>query len=149
LSVSRWQGVALAELVQLELAPCKRDGNTLVEGPAIHVSANAVQPVSIVLHELATNAAKYGALSRHRGRVSVRWRWCSNGSSRTSVQLEWREIGGPCITTPSPGYGTSVIRNLVPYELGGSVDYVLAADGVRCTLEIPAKWMSDSIRGLV
>jgi two-component sensor histidine kinase len=119
-----------------------RDGNTLIDGPAVDVAADAVQTVAIVLHELTTNAAKYGALSNGGGRISVRWHWQPNGGARDGLVFEWCETGGPPVVAPSaPGYGTSVIRDLIPYELGGAVDYVLAADGVRCRLEIPAKWL--------
>jgi two-component sensor histidine kinase len=98
----------------------------------------------MVLHELATNAAKYGALSNGSGQVSVVWRWQSNGSSR-GLALEWREMCGPPVgTLHTSGHGTSVIRDLIPYELGGSVDYVLAPDGVRCKLEIPAPWLRQA-----
>jgi PAS domain S-box-containing protein len=146
LSQSRWHGVDLAELVRTELAPC---GNrkTLIEGPSLTVVAEAAQTVAMVLHELATNAAKYGALSNCSGQVSVVWRWRSNGSECRGLALEWRETGGPPAGTPhSSGHGTSVIRDLIPYELGGTVDYVLAPDGVRCKLEIPAPWLSIDTR---
>jgi PAS domain S-box-containing protein len=142
LSHNRWRGVDLAELVRGELAPCMRDGNTLIEGPAIDLRADSVQTVAIVLHELTTNAAKYGALSNARGRISVCWRWQPNGHPRDGLVLEWRETGGPTVVTSSArGYGISVIQELIPYELGGAVDYVLDTDGVRCKLEIPAKWL--------
>jgi two-component sensor histidine kinase len=141
LSLNRWHGVDLAELVRGELAPCMRDGNTLIDGPAIDLSADSVQTVAIVLHELATNAAKYGALSNCSGRISVRWQWQPVGGSPDGMVLEWCETGGPPVAPSVPGYGTSVIRDLIPYELGGTVDYVLAADGVCCKLEIPAKWL--------
>ena len=140
LSRNRWQGVSIAELVRSELAPCMKDGNTLIEGPEIVLCAEATQPVSMVLHELATNATKYGALSNGHGLVSVRWKYRSNGHGKR-LAIEWRETGGPPIASPSPsGYGTSVIHDLIPYELGGDVDYVLAPEGIRCKLEIPAKW---------
>jgi PAS domain S-box-containing protein len=142
LSQSRWHGVDLAELVRTELAPCG-NRSTLIEGPSITVVAEAAQTVAMVLHELATNAAKYGALSNSSGQVSVVWCWRSNGSECRGLALEWRETGGPPVGTPhSSGHGTSVIRDLIPYELGGTVDYVLAPDGVRCKLKIPAPWLS-------
>jgi two-component sensor histidine kinase len=97
----------------------------------------------MVLHELATNAAKYGALSTQHGRVSIRWEQRLNGHPRSHLVLEWREIGGPPVTTPSkPSYGTSTIRDLIPYEFGGAVDLVLAQEGVRCHLELPADWLT-------
>lgn len=145
LSRGHWKGVALAELVRGELAPCKRDRNTLIDGPDVNLTADSVQAIAIVLHELATNATKYGALSNSFGQVSARWNWQSNGSARSGIALEWRETGGPPVVCPAAcGYGTSVIRDVIPYELGGVVDYVLAPDGVRCKLEIPAKWLSPS-----
>ena len=145
LSVNGWHAVALGELVHRELAPCMRNDNTLIEGPAVGVTADSVQPIAIVLHELATNAAKHGALSNDSGRVSVRWAWQLNGGSHELLALEWRETGGPLISAHSAvGYGTTVIRELIPYELGGRVDYALAADGVRCKLQIPARWLDTN-----
>ena len=147
LSRSRWEGVGLGELVRSELAFCVKDETALIEGPEVDLSAMATQALAMVLHELITNAAKYGALSNGHGRVMVRWRRQSRGPSRGKLVLEWRETGGPPVVAPKmTGYGTSVIRNLVPYELGGTVDYVLVPDGTRCKIEIPARWyeMSES-----
>jgi PAS domain S-box-containing protein len=141
LSLNRWRGVDLAELVRGELAPCMRDSNTLIDGPAIDLSPDSVQTIAIVLHELTTNAAKYGALSNCSGQISVRWHCQADGAPRDGLVIEWCETGGPPLTPSLPGYGTSVIQDLIPYELGGTVDYVLAADGVRCKLEIPARWL--------
>jgi PAS domain S-box-containing protein len=144
LSRSRWEGVSLRELVRNELAFCAKDGNAQIEGPEVSLAAEATQPVAMVLHELATNAAKYGALSKGHGRVSIRWRKASRGRSNGKLVFEWRETGGPPVAPSSTtGYGTSVICDLIPYELGGVVDYKLARDGAVCRLEIPAKWLSD------
>jgi PAS domain S-box-containing protein len=147
LSRNRWQGVNLAELVGVELAPCMTNGNALTEGPDIMLAAEAAQPIAIVLHELATNATKYGAFSTIHGRVSVRWQLNPDSNPlRQLVVLEWRETRGPPVTAPTVrGYGTSVIRDLIPYELGGSVDYTLSPEGVYCRLEIPAKWLANPI----
>jgi two-component sensor histidine kinase len=140
LSRSRWQSVSLADLIAQELAPYVSTGNTVVEGPYIGLTAAGTQAISMVLHELATNAAKYGALSTPQGRVSVRWDVRSNGVMPSTARLEWNEQGGPAVTVPAQtGYGTSVIRNLIPYELGGTVDHVLAPGGVYCTIAIPAE----------
>jgi two-component sensor histidine kinase len=100
--------------------------------------------MAMVLHELTTNAAKYGALSTRNGRVSIRWDEQPNGHSRSHLVFEWQEIGGPPVEAPDkPSYGTTTIRDLIPYEFGGTVDLVLASDGVRCRLELPADWLSN------
>src|SRR5262249_30653580 len=99
----------------------------------------------MVLHELVTNATKYGALSNNHGRVLVCWRRRSNGDVRSNLVLEWQEVGGPPVAVPNySGYGTSVIHDIIPYELGGTVDYELAAPGARCRVEIPAKWLNST-----
>ena len=140
LSRSRWQGVSLADLIAQELAPYVGAGNTVVEGPYVGLTAAATQAIAMVLHELATNAAKYGALSTPQGQVSVRWDVRSNGVIPSTLTLEWNERGGPAATVPAPtGYGTSVIRNLIPYELGGTVDHAFSTDGACCTITIPAE----------
>jgi PAS domain S-box-containing protein len=147
LSRSSWEGVGLGELVRSELAPCASNGNSLIEGPDIVVAAEATQPLAMVLHELTTNATKYGALSSRRGQVSVCWQRQSSRGSQDHLALEWRETGGPPIAVPGPpGYGSSVIRELIPYELGGSVHYVFASEGVRCRVEIPGKWLNNPVR---
>ena len=140
LSRSRWQGVSLADLIAQVLAPYVGTGNTVVEGPYVDLTAAATQALAMVLHELATNAAKYGALSTPQGQVSVRWDVPSNEVKPSSLTLEWNERGGPDVTLPAQtGYGTSVIRNLIPYELGGTVDHTLSPNGAFCTITIPAE----------
>jgi len=147
LSRSHWEGVHLGELIHSELAFCANHKNLLIEGPGVVLAAEATQPVAMVLHELATNAAKYGALSNGHGRVLVRWRRPASGPSDRNLVLEWQETGGPPVVAPNPtGYGTSVIRDLIPYELGGTADFVIARDGIRCKFEIPARWLSCKAR---
>jgi two-component sensor histidine kinase len=139
LSESNWRGASLAEIVRRELAPYTR-GNTEARGPRVTLKAGATQAVATVLHELTTNAAKYGALSNRSGRVSVQWRWLQNGS-HGRLLIEWQETGGPPVLAPSrSGYGTSIIRELIPFELGGSVELSFAPNGTRCRLEIPGEW---------
>jgi len=99
----------------------------------------------MVLHELATNAAKHGALSTGNGRVSIWWDQRPNGHAHSHLVLEWQEIGGPPVEAPGkPSYGTGIIRDLIPYEFGGTVDLELASDGVRCRLELPSNWLSKA-----
>src|SRR5215510_269610 len=145
LSGGRWQGVNLAQLVHQELAPCMAALNTMVDGPDIELAPDATQPVALVLHELVTNAAKYGALSSPKGHVSVQWHQRTSGHIPGTLVLDWKETAGPPVATSiSAGYGTSVIKELIPYELGGVVDLVFAPEGVRCRLEIPQKWLNDA-----
>jgi two-component sensor histidine kinase len=96
--------------------------------------------MAIVLHELVTNASKYGALTKPHGRIAVRWTLQRDGDGRRILVLEWVETGGPTVVVPDqPGYGTGAIRNLIPYELSGRVDLAFDAAGVRCRIELPAK----------
>jgi len=108
----------------------------------VTLSAEAGQVVSMALHELTTNAAKHGALSVHDGRVSVHWHHASSGNVDARIAIEWQETGGPAVQAPDTcGYGMEVIRDLIPYELGGTVDLAFAPDGLRCRLEVPASWL--------
>jgi two-component sensor histidine kinase len=137
LSRNRWRGVSLADLVAQELTPFAASGNATAEGPTVCLSAAATQAMAMVLHELATNAAKYGALSTPQGSVSVRWHRLSEGVTSAKLRLEWHEGGGPPVTVPAKsGFGTSVIRDLIPYELGGTVELEFGPNGVLCVIEI-------------
>jgi two-component sensor histidine kinase len=103
------------------------------------LSPEATQPIAIVLHELVTNASKYGALTTPQGRISVRWDWRRDAPAQGLLSLEWVETGGSrAVIASQPGYGTSAIRNLVPYELGGTVDHIFDAEGLRCRIELPS-----------
>ena len=138
LSESRWHGVGLTDLVRHQLAPYATDANTATSGPDVMLTAAATQAVAMVLHELVTNAAKYGALSTPDGRVSVNWDRAPNRDATASLMIAWREFGGrPIAASIQSGYGTSLIRDLIPHELGGTVDLVFASDGVCCKIEIP------------
>src|SRR5262249_5711505 len=115
LSASRWQGISVAELAQREMAPYTTRGNTEIDGPEVILKSGAGQVMAMVLHELATNAVKYGALSAQNGRVSIQWRLRPNGHTRSHLVLEWREFGGPLVGPPTnSGFGTSTIRDVIP-----------------------------------
>ena len=146
LSQSRWSGVSLTEIARRELAPYAAD-NVQIGGPSVTLRAEAAQVMAMVLHELTTNAAKYGAFSDRNGRVSLRWRWLRNGS-HGRLAIEWQEIGGPQVLPPSQrGYGAAVIGEIIPFELNGTSDLAFARDGVRCRMEIPAEWISTKAVG--
>jgi two-component sensor histidine kinase len=103
----------------------------------------------MVLQELVTNASKYGALSLPNGRVSVRWECRNSGDAATGLTIVWRETGGPPVSAPIQyGYGTSLICDLIPHELGGTVDLAFSSDGVSGTIGIPLKAVigDDSMR---
>ena len=149
LSRRQWQGISVRELVRRELAPYMAGSNTDLDGPELTLRPEAGQAVSMVLHELTTNAAKHGALSNDDGRVSVRWSLTANGQSHDRVRIEWQEACGPAVRTPeSCGYGMEVIRGLVPYELDGTVDLAFAPEGVRCTLTFPAAAVGGSSQAI-
>lgn len=138
LRASQWRGVDLGSLIRVELEPYTSGTNTSVEGPAVYLTSVASHALAMVLHELATNAAKYGALSKGTGRVSVRWTIPRERTPRAMLRIEWQETGGPEVAMPvRRGYGTSVIGDLLVYAHGGRVELVFAASGVRCTIELP------------
>src|SRR5215470_7758921 len=137
LSQSRWSGVALSDLIRHQLAPYTTDANTTISGPEIMLTSGQTQAVAMVIHELVTNAAKHGALSSPDGSVSVSWHR-TNADAAATLTITWRELGGPPIkASVKCGYGSSLIRDLIPHELGGTVDLVFASDGACCEIEIP------------
>jgi len=137
LSKSGWQSAGLNTLVRNQLAPYATGANVTISGTDIALPPAKIQAVARVLHELATNAAKYGALSIPGGRVSVSWD-CKPDGKETSLVLIWRELGGPPVASEvQTSYGIDLIRNLIPHELGGMVDLVFAAEGVSCRIEFP------------
>jgi two-component sensor histidine kinase len=140
MSQAAWKGTDLAALVRNQLAPYATDANMTIFGTDIMLSAPATQAVAMVLHELVTNAVKYGALSVPGGRVSVSWERKLNGSAAANLILVWRELGGPPVAaTTHSGYGTDLIRNLIPHELGGRVALAFVKQGVNCQIEVPLK----------
>jgi two-component sensor histidine kinase len=139
LSKSGWQSVGLDALVRNQLAPYVTDTNVTISGTDIMLTAAEVQAVAKVLHELVTNAAKHGALSISGGHVSVNWDRKPNGD-RTNLSIVWQELDGPTVKSEvQSSYGTNLIRNLIPHELGGKIDLVLASEGVSCRIEIPIR----------
>jgi PAS domain S-box-containing protein len=138
LSQNRWNGVNLADLVHNQLAPYATIANTKIGGPDVTLAPTTTQAVAMALHELVTNAVKYGSLSSPNGRVSVNWDRLNGDNAAMRVKIEWRESGGPPVAKPSKlGYGTSLIRELIPHELGGTVDLTFASDGVFCKIDVP------------
>jgi PAS domain S-box-containing protein len=139
LSATGWRSVGLKVLASNLLTPYATGTNVMISGTDVVLDAAEIQAVARVLHELATNAAKYGALSIPGGQIAVSWGLKPNGAA-TNLTLVWQEFGGPPVGSEHPsGYGTTLIRNLIPYELGGAVDLVFAQEGVNCRMHIPVR----------
>jgi PAS domain S-box-containing protein len=137
LSQNRWSGVKLVDLVHSQLAPYATTANTTTGGPDVTLTPTVTQAVAMALHELVTNAVKYGALSNPSGHVAVNWHQRVDEEA-SRVKIEWRESGGPPVVRPTKtGYGTSLIREMIPHELGGTVDLAFVPDGVCCRIEVP------------
>ena len=130
--------MGLAALVNNQLAPYATGLNVTISGSEVLLDSAAIQALAMVLHELVTNAVKYGALSVPVGHVSVSWQRMPNGDATETLMFTWREHGGPSVPiVVQSGYGSSLIRNLIPHELGGKVDLVFEVDGVSCRIDIP------------
>jgi len=135
LAKQRWQGVGLGEIAEMVLGPYRDDGGERirVKGPVIRLSARSAPPITLALHELATNAVKYGALSSPSGCVELKW-----GSDGPDVVIDWVERGGPPVSPPSrPGSGSVIITGLIRYELRGSLDMCYEPAGFSCAIRFP------------
>jgi two-component system, chemotaxis family, CheB/CheR fusion protein len=149
LSTSRWEGVDLRSLFETELAPwASEDGkNVRLEGCDVILTAPAAQSLAMAIHELATNAAKYGALSQPSGRVDVSWR-SDTGAGTRLLRIEWHESGGPPVESPGrKGFGSLMLNTIVPHELGGRVDLDYGKGGLVCRLLLSAQHYSEREAG--
>src|SRR5262249_45980740 len=100
-------------------------------GPPLLIEAQSVVSLALVLHELSTNAAKYGAFSNGSGRVEVAWQRLGGGMA----ELRWTELGGPPVTRePVPGFGNKLISRVIGYDMRGSAAMRFEPDGLRCRL---------------
>ncbi|MBL6852055.1 MAG: response regulator [Alphaproteobacteria bacterium] len=135
LSQARWQGADIGRLIADEMAPYSA-GDTaclLLRGPSVLVDANRAQTISLALHELATNAAKYGALSEPTGKVSIAWH-----IEKGALRIAWHESGGPPVTPPArSGFGSKIINASVASQRGGNATFDWKPEGLRCDLTIP------------
>jgi PAS domain S-box-containing protein len=141
LSERRWVGADLQRLLEEELAPYRAHASSRVaiSGPPVALESRAAQSCALALHELATNAAKYGALSVPGGRVECAW---SMTPDRT-VALTWTESGGPPAKKPGRrGFGMNVIERSIADQLEGKVQFEWRDEGLRCTMRLPASSIS-------
>lgn len=142
LTQSEWGTTPIAKVVTAELAPYAHDDDHEIEcdGPEVELAPNDALTLGLALHELSTNASKYGSLSVSGGKVSVTWSLVTDRLAK----IRWVESGGPnVVSDPVPGFGTELIQKIVAHELHHPVDLAFDAKGVRCTLMVPVREPSD------
>lgn len=135
LSEARWEGVSITRLLREELEPfCQRDNVVTIEGPDLVLTPKSSLSLSLAIHELVTNAAKFGAFSTSEGTVAVRWTLASDNG----VNLSWVESGGPRVRPPSRrGFGSTLIERALAMETGGSATLRYEPDGIVCDVFLP------------
>ncbi|WP_374576041.1 CHASE domain-containing protein [Phenylobacterium sp.] len=137
LTRDNWRGASLADLAKAELAPYgggRRERVTIL-GEPVWLSPNTAVALGMAFHELATNAAKHGALSGANGRVRVEWTVSRSDEAPDRVSIVWREAGGPTVTTPSrTGFGSRLIVSGLAHQLNGDVRLNFDPDGVTCAI---------------
>jgi two-component sensor histidine kinase len=134
-----WYGASLPELVRSHLSRYLdgSDPQVTVEGPNIVLKPEAAQSLGLALHELAENAAKYGALSVPRGRADIAWRRMPAQDGH-GVEIRWTESGGPAVKSPERrGFGSLVIERNLARSLDAEVELSFAEEGVSCRMVIP------------
>jgi PAS domain S-box-containing protein len=142
LAADAWTGARLGDIVAGELAPYNREdanGGERVHlcGDEVLLSPKLALALSMAIHELATNASKYGALSTASGRVDIRWQVKAEGR-HDRLQLQWVESGGPPVQAPTRrGFGTRMITEGLAYELNGEASLEYAKTGVSCRIDVP------------
>lgn len=139
LSQDVWQSVGLNPLVLAILEPQlnSRNDNVMIAGPDVMLPANAATTLGMALHELATNAAKYGALSIPEGRVELAWQTGGEAGAKR-LEIGWIERNGPRIDAlPNMGFGTRLVVQMIDYELDGVAKLNFRPDGFHGTIEIP------------
>lgn len=140
LSQTDWQGADLRDIVREDLAPhldgCD-DDRVRIEGGTVHLEPRAALTLGMAFHELATNAAKYGALSVPTGQVSVSWATPDREGGRV-LDIVWAESGGPRVERPQRrGFGSAMIERSIEHELDGTVELAFEPTGLRCAIEVP------------
>ena len=131
-----WSGASLREVLENELSPYRTGGDQIrLDGPDVSLSPREVLALGMTIHELTTNAAKYGALSVREGRVRVTW---SLAPGARHLRFRWEESGGPPVQPPTRvGFGTRLIAGGVRRELAGTVDLAFEPQGLQCRIDVP------------
>jgi len=139
LTRENWESASLLDIVLEAIRPYQQDRGERfrIEGPSVRIPPGIALPISMCLHELLTNAVKYGALSMDAGRVAVTWTVDEAGLG-DRLLLHWEEVGGPLVVEPTrTGFGTRLIQRSLARELGGRVEVRYAPAGVVCLIDIP------------
>jgi PAS domain S-box-containing protein len=142
-----WQGASMRDLVRSQLGHyIDRVGSQIeLTGEPLHIRPDAAQHIGMAMHELATNAAKYGALSTPTGIVHISWHVSPGADGKSMCHLSWEETGGPAVERPSRrGFGRVVIERTVARALHGNVGIDYAPEGLRWTLEFPERLTQDA-----
>lgn len=143
-----WKGTPVAELVRAQLAPFADAGSQriAVTGPDLDLEPEAVHSLTLALHELATNAAKYGALSVPEGRVAIAWEVCGSAAQDRRFRMSWRESNGPPVTPPARrGFGHLVISDMVASSLRGKVALDYAREGLSWAIDAPGPGVARAL----
>ncbi len=141
LSRENWQAADLREVIEQAVAPFQVSGRErfITQGPAQRLRPKQALALAMALHELCTNAAKYGALSSDTGQVCITWQLASRNQEPT-LQLHWEEIGGPPVTAPvRKGFGSRLLEGGLAGELDAEVRLAYLTDGVVCDIEVPLR----------
>lgn len=131
------RGIPLKKLAELELQPYmeNRGRASTLSGPEVVLNADVSPIIALVLHELTSNSVKFGALSKPEGSILLTWRLSDFG-----LEIEWLESGGPPVVKPErKGFGSSIIKDSIPYEFGGKADIRFEPSGVLATFSIPSR----------
>jgi PAS domain S-box-containing protein len=138
LNETHWAGASLRTILETELGPYRTPSSRVrIDGPQVDLPARVAVVLGMALHELATNAAKHGALSSASGRVQVDWKVTGSGED-TVLVIDWCELDGPALEVqPIPGFGSRLLRQTITRELAGHLDLRYERGGVCCTITIP------------
>lgn len=137
-----WQGVDLEQIIHLQLAHFKDlvGKRIFASGPQVRINATGAQPIGMAIHELSTNAGKYGALSTQDGTIRITWKITKHPrASAGTFWLAWEEDGGPPVSKPKrKGFGSAVTKKMIEMSLGGEVQVKFDRQGLSWTLTCPA-----------
>jgi PAS domain S-box-containing protein len=134
LSQSQWRGASLEQIIRDELLPYAKESQLTLSGQSVNCTASAVQSLSLLFHELATNAVKHGALGRDSGHVTISW-----SLEKDSLVVSWTERDGPKVSPPKrEGFGSKLLRQVSGRQLDADLDFNWNPNGLRATIRLPS-----------